>query len=102
MCAMMYKHRPSYTALTGAVVTLFGGCLLMLGLSRESHSGEEVPASVLLAGCMTFLLFGVFLIVAFARYKYTHLWKKPKHAAHRMEHRHDHAHAHAHGHSVRR
>lgn len=102
MCAMIYKHRPSYTALIGAGVTLLGGCLLMLGLSRESATSEGFSSPVLLAGCMTFLLFGVFLIIAFARYKFTHLWRTKKHGAQNANHRQAHLHTHWHAHSLRR
>ncbi len=96
MCAMIYRHRPSYTALVGAAVTLIAGSLLMLGLTKSTPSAEGVPASVLLAGCVTFLIFGFFLIVAFARYRFTHLWRTSKPAPQKAGHHQVHTHAHAH------
>lgn len=73
--ALMYRHGPNKTALIGAgVVLLFGfGCAL--SLSPEVESGERSANIVYLIISLSLLVAGVLIIVAFARYSFTHLWK---------------------------
>lgn len=78
MCAMIYKHRPSYPALFAAGLVLLGGSLMCYGATRQYQLDREVPPCVLMIGCGTLLLVGIFLVIAFARYKFTHLWIKPR------------------------
>ncbi len=93
MCAMIYKHRPSFGALTGAAITLIFGCSIIWIQISSLRLGEELPATVLMTGSMTSVLFGVFLIIAFARYKYTHLWRRSSPRPRNGAQQHLHAHA---------
>lgn len=72
----MYKQRPAYPALIGAAVVLVFGFMATFNLYDLSVSGElgiEVPV---MAGALSIGVSGAFLILAFARYQFTHLWKK--------------------------
>ena len=73
--AFMYKHRPSLPSLVLAGLSLGGGSLIFYSLYRREAMGECAMATVLMTGCLTIIMTGGFLIMAFARYKYTHLWK---------------------------
>lgn len=74
---LMYRHRPSGPALIAA------GCILILGgsymycLYRRVDAGEASPESILHVAFLTIGATGALLILAFARYRFTHLWKHP-------------------------
>ncbi len=78
MCALVYKHRPSGSALMAALLTLIGGTAIVCGMARNRMPGEGILSEELLVGCATFLFIGIFLVIAFARYKFTHLWVKSR------------------------
>ena len=81
MGSMMYRQRPNLPALIAAVFCFIGGLLLIGAQTQNSGIGRANSASVLLITCLTFVLTAVFLLIAFSRYRYTHLWKKGE-AAH--------------------
>ncbi|VGO22281.1 hypothetical protein [Pontiella sulfatireligans] len=87
MCAMIYRHRPILSALIAAGLSCVAGVLLVFGMRQRYEAGVAPASSVMLAGCVTIVLTGSFLIVAFSRYRFTHLWKTPQ-AAHSKKHRH--------------
>jgi hypothetical protein len=73
----MYKQRPAMPALIAAAcVMLFGGFVVYY-LYRRVDDGDANSASVLFAVCLTCGLVGTLVILAFARYQFTHLWKHP-------------------------
>ena len=75
MCAMIYKHKPMLPALVAAGIIFLLGMAWMLSLQPRVQSGEAEPSSVLMAGGLTCTVAGSLLIMAFSRYKFTHLWK---------------------------
>ncbi len=78
MGPLMYRQRPSYPALIAA------GCVIILGtcvagcLRKRIDDGEGNPSSLILDICLTVVLTGILLIIAFARYKFTHLRTDPR------------------------
>ena len=73
--ALMYRHGPNKPALIGAVVMLIFGAGCALAFLPAVESGER-PASILyLIVSLSLLVAGMLVIVAFARYSFTHLWK---------------------------
>jgi hypothetical protein len=72
---MMYKHRPAYPALLASAVIFISGAAVTMVLRNRALEGEGGIQPALLAGMLTVALSGAALISAFARYKYTHLWK---------------------------
>jgi hypothetical protein len=81
MCAMMYHHKPSLPALGLALFVFICGVLFICDLRPQVESGEINSSSMAAAGFATCSVTGVFLIIAFARYRFTHLWRSTK-AAH--------------------
>lgn len=77
MKPLMYKQRPAVPALIAAACVLAFGTALIFWLRPRVEVGEAEVSSVLLAGCMTCGITGGLLVSAFARYQFTHLWKKP-------------------------
>jgi ABC-type nickel/cobalt efflux system permease component RcnA len=98
MGAMMYRQRPNLPALIAAGICLVGGVLLMCGLQQKSGVGATCSAPLAAVAFLTSVLTGTFLIIAFARYRFTHLWKstgashsdkyKDQHKKHHRNHRH--------------
>ncbi|MCF7817910.1 MAG: hypothetical protein K9M54_08515 [Kiritimatiellales bacterium] len=91
MGSMMYKQRPAYPALVAAACVMLVGGFLACGLKNRIEDGDGDYSSLLLVGCLSAGLSGTLLIVAFARYQFTHLWKKPdpvpaKRKRHRRKH----------------
>jgi uncharacterized protein (DUF2062 family) len=75
----MYRQRPAFPALISAVVVLlFGGALILWEKSNMDDGIGDV-SSIILTGCITCGAVLVLLVSAFARYQFTHLWKKPQH-----------------------
>ena len=73
MGVLMYRQRPSSPALISACAVLIIGMLMVLALKQE-----EVPfQTLLLTGYITLCLAAMLLVIAFARYQFTHLWKHP-------------------------
>lgn len=81
MRPLMYKQRPAYPALIAAVCSLIFGALTCWALKDRVDAGEGTSASILLVACISVGTSGALLIAAFARYQFTHLWKRPE-AAH--------------------
>ncbi len=77
MAPMMYKQRPAFAPLIGAVCVFVLGVFITCCLHQQVEAGEGERASVLFAGSLSCGLSGTLVIVAFARYQFTHLWKKP-------------------------
>ena len=75
MGPLMYRHRPAYPALIAAAVFFITGVVVTLVLQERAVEGLASPRAPLLAGMLGLILTGACLISAFARYKYTHLWK---------------------------
>ena len=73
----MYKQRPSYPALLFAVFALLIGGISMWYLNGRVEDGVGEPASVVAAACITCGVVGSSIVMAFARYQFTHLWNKP-------------------------
>jgi hypothetical protein len=76
--AMIYRHGPSLPALVSAGVVFFSGALLVFSLYQQEQAGEGTVQTVALVGCLTFVITVSLVIMAFARYQYTHLWKSTK------------------------
>lgn len=83
----MYRHRPAFPALVGAVVSLLGGafCFAMIYVRVKSGEiGDEKLRALILISVSTSL---IFFVAAFARYQFTHLWMKPHHGKKKKRHR---------------
>lgn len=78
MRPLMYRQRPAYPALVGAIVSLFAGILSVAVIYRRVERGEMSEERLIFIISLTCLMTGIFLIVAFARYQYTHLWLKDR------------------------
>ena len=77
MKPLMYRHCPCYPALWAAVFVLALGVAVAGWLQNRVESGIGEPSSVIAASCATFGVAATLLVAAFARYQFTHLWKKP-------------------------
>lgn len=73
--AVMYRHGPNKSALIGAVVVFVIGAGCALSVRPAVESGEQPESVFFLIILLSLLLAGVLLIIAFARYSFTHLWK---------------------------
>ncbi len=81
MGSYMYKHRPNYAALAGALMTFVAGVLIYF-MQFQSSGGHMDPRWALLIPAVTLVLTAALLLVAFARYRYTHLWSKKHRGKH--------------------
>ena len=77
MGPLMYRQRPAYPALIGAVCVLVLGFFITCWLHQQAEIGESDGSSVLLVGALSCSISGALVILAFARYQFTHLWKRP-------------------------
>ncbi len=77
MGPQMYRHRPAYPALIGAVTVMFFGALATFHFYKMAESGETDKQLFLMSGMITLAFSGALLIAAFARYQFTHLWQRP-------------------------
>ena len=73
--ALMYQHKPSTPSLVLSGLTLCAGTLLCFALQQQYLRGDCSFSAVLTVGLVTIVLSGSFLIMAFSRYSFTHLWK---------------------------
>lgn len=78
MGPLMYRHRPALPALVGAVVCLIGGAFCFGMIYHRVKSGEIGEEKLKALILISFATSGFFLIAAFARYQFTHLWMKPR------------------------
>jgi hypothetical protein len=89
MGSMMYRQRPNLPALIAAGISFVGGILLVGAQVQGSGIGRAEPRQLVLVASITVLLTGIFLLVAFSRYRFTHLWKST-HASHSDKYKHSH------------
>jgi len=73
--ALMYRHGPNKTALTGAAVVLLFGVCCALAVRSGVENGERPVSILYLIVSLSLLVAGMLVIAAFARYSFTHLWK---------------------------
>lgn len=78
MGPLMYKQRPAYPALVGAVCVLAFGGLVCWGLNERVQAGLGDLSQIILTASLCCGIAGALVITAFARYQFTHLWKKAK------------------------
>ncbi len=74
--ALMYRHRPAFPALVGAMISLLVGVFCFAMIYQRVQSGEigrEKLAALIL---LSVIVSGILLIAAFSRYQFTHLWLK--------------------------
>jgi hypothetical protein len=74
---LMYKQRPAYPALIAAVVVLAFGAFVVWNQLGKVEDGLAEPSSAVAAGCFSCGIAAACIVAAFARYQFTHLWKKP-------------------------
>ena len=77
MKPLMYRQRPAYPALVAAACALIIGMSIIMVLKDRLKDGIGTPSSILLTGCISCGIAAVLIVSAFARYQFTHLWKKP-------------------------
>lgn len=75
MRPLMYRQRPALPAFIAAGFVLVVGGLMVCGLRQHGEAGIGNPPSVLRVACCSFTIAGALVIMAFARYRFTHLWK---------------------------
>ncbi len=85
MGPLMYKQRPAYPALVAAVCIMLFGAFAVYGLMQRIETGDGDYSSLLFVGCLSCGISGALVIAAFARYQFTHLWKKPAPASSKKE-----------------
>jgi hypothetical protein len=85
MKPLMYRHRPAFPALVGAVVCLLGGGLCFGVIYHRVQNGEISEDKLIALTMISIALSLIFLVAAFARYQFTHLWVKPRHGAQRKK-----------------
>ncbi len=78
MKPLMYRHRPAFPALVGAFASLLCGMLCFGMIYRRVQGGEIGEERLRALVLISLATSGIFLIAAFARYQFTHLWMKPK------------------------
>lgn len=80
MGPLMYRQRPANPALiAAAIVLLFGGAIIWWKKTQLEDGIGDV-SFIILTACITCGTALVLVVTAFARYQFTHLWKKPVHA----------------------
>jgi len=72
----MYRQRPSLPALIAAACSLVFGALVVLELVNRLEDGIGNPSSIVFTTCASCGLAAVLVVTAFARYQFTHLWKR--------------------------
>ena len=73
----MYRQRPAYPALVLAGVVAAVGFIAVCCLKQRVENGEYDATCLLLTAFTTIGITGALVITAFARYQFTHLWKRP-------------------------
>ena len=79
MKPLMYKQRPAFPALVGAAVSLLGGAFCYGMIYVRVKSGEIAEEKLTALIMVSIALSFIFIVAAFARYQFTHLWMKPRH-----------------------
>lgn len=76
MGPLMYRQRPAFPALIFSVCVLIAGAFITFWLKRRVEVGLAEESSVMFAVFTAIGLASCGLIAGFARYQFTHLWKK--------------------------
>ena len=76
--ALMYRHRPAFPALIGALASLIGGIFCFFMIYQRVQSGEISKEKLMALIMISIACSGVFLSAAFSRYQFTHLWRKTR------------------------
>jgi fumarate reductase subunit D len=87
MVVPIYKHRPLWSALFGAVFFLILGMLCYFMIYQRVQDGEIGEEKLLALILISITVPGILIIVAFARYKFTHLWMGSHKRAHGFHHK---------------
>lgn len=77
MCSLMYKHRPAYPALMTALWVMVIGGLAIFDAHARYGNGDGSKGTFLFAVYVTLGAVLICVVRAFARYRFTHLWKNP-------------------------
>ena len=75
MGSYMYRQRPNWVALGGAVIAIVSGALIYL-MELQRSGGVVDKGAVVMIVFGTFMVTAICLMIAFARYRFPHLWKK--------------------------
>lgn len=78
MKPLMYRHRPSFPALMAALISLLAGLFCFGMIYQRVASGEIGKEKLMALTLISIASSGIFIIAAFARYQFTHLWIKPR------------------------
>lgn len=78
MGPLMYRQRPAFPALIFTACILVAGTSIAFRLRHQAELGLAEESSVMLVGGLTVALAGCGLVATFARYQFTHLWKKKR------------------------
>jgi hypothetical protein len=83
----IYKHRPVWAALFGAGFFLFMGMLTYFTMHPRVRSGEMGEEKLLGLIMLSIIVPGILIILAFSRYKFTHLWMGSHKRMHGFHHK---------------
>ena len=75
MKPLTYKQRPAFPALARAGVSLLAGVFCFTMIYQRVENGEIGREKLTELIFISVATSGVFLIAAFARYQFNHLWK---------------------------
>ena len=87
MTTPVYKHRPIWSALFGAIFCLIMGMLCYLMIYQRVQAGEIGEEKLLALILISIIVPGTLFIIAFSRYKFTHLWLSSHKRAHGFHHK---------------
>jgi uncharacterized membrane protein HdeD (DUF308 family) len=87
MTTPVYKHHPTWSALIGAIVCLVMGMLCFFEINQRVQNGEIGEEKLLALIVISITVSGILFIVAFARYRFTHLWMGSHKRAHGYQHK---------------
>ena len=76
MGPLMYRQRPAFPALIFTACVLVVGTIIVFWLKPRAEVGLAEESTIMFITFTTLALAGCGLVAAFARYQFTHLWKK--------------------------
>ncbi|MDF7799655.1 hypothetical protein P4C99_09265 [Pontiellaceae bacterium B1224] len=79
MGPLIYKQRPAMPGLIFSAIVLISGGGIAHWLQGRAKVGEAPDSAPVFVLSIALALAGCGLVAAFARYQFTHLWKKRKH-----------------------